>query len=127
MNIQTALDNIKVVSISPVYDYKLIDGGIFDLKMSTNGVIRPHTLKYTTFLEWLFKQDEPLYSYFQSTFEVKDQTVSHIVEELYDIGFDVDQSVKDYFEYVKSNVDKVILTKVLNYLGFHEYGEDTQD
>lgn len=127
MNIQAALNSIKVLSVLPAHDYESVAGGKFDLKITTNGTIRPHTLRYAVYLEWLFKQDPNLYEYIHSTFKDKDQTVSHVVEELYDIGFDVDESVKDYFEYVKSNVDQVMLAKVLNYMGFHDFGEDSQD
>jgi hypothetical protein len=129
MNIETALNSIKILSVEPCAYHDSNAGGYFNLKITTNGVIRPHTLKYTTFLQWLLNEDVKLRSYLASKFKGKQETetLSHVVEELYDIGFDVELSVKNYFEYVKSNVDRVLLAKVLTYLGFDDFDKEAQN
>lgn len=101
--------NLHITSIEPDYRFESPLGGSF--KVSFSGTNVPYWLSYERFTYWLLQKDEKLLSYVKNNFA--DKSLSHVIQDLYDIGYPVNDGVTEYVEWVKSTVDVDMLNKLI--------------
>lgn len=89
-----------ITSIEPEYDFNdkvSTTKGHWRVKLGTSGDGQ-FALKFTQVINYRLNRDENLFDFLKSKYQ--DKTLSHAVADLYDIGFPVDDWVKDYIQYV---------------------------
>lgn len=94
------MEDYKVIRVEPQYDFKNVAGGHFEVYFDVND--DPFKLSFVPFLDHHVRKNDDLFKYLKKT--SKDLTVSHAIYDLYDIGFPIDEWVKDYVEVAKENV-----------------------
>jgi hypothetical protein len=98
--------NFKIREVIPRYDYKNVIGGHFEVHFGYESS-NPFKLSFGPFLNHRMRTDEGLYNYVKkiSDESTEDLTCSHVIFDLYDLGFPVDEWVEDYFKAVRNNVN----------------------
>lgn len=94
------MEDYKVIKVEPQYDFDNVAGGYFEVYFDVND--DPFKLSFVPFLDHHLRNNDNLFQYLKKT--SKDLTVSHAIYDLYDIGFPIDEWVKDYVEIAKENV-----------------------
>ena len=95
-----------ITSIEPEYDFEgktSMTKGHWRVKLGTGGDGQ-FVLKFTQVMNHRLNQDSNLFNFMMSRYQ--DKTLSHAVAELYDIGFPVDEWVRDYITHVLDKNDK---------------------
>ena len=90
----------KVLMVEPKYDFDKTTGGYFEVYFDLDDM--PFKLSFVPFLDHFLRKNDDLFKYLKKT--SKDLTISHAIYDLYDIGFPIDEWVKEYIEVVKGNV-----------------------
>lgn len=123
----TRIDVNKLYGIDPVYDY-------INKKSQTSGHFSVHVdkdnsfnVKFSSVLGHRVKTDDGLFAFLTNKY--KDSTLSHAVSDLYDIGFPVDEWVKDYITHViEKNSNFVVMLQIMATLRhFNEQDSDDPD
>jgi hypothetical protein len=112
------LFDMKITNVEPVYDFKKVAGGHFNVYFGEDDD-SPFTLGFIPLLDARVKQDDNLFDYLKKT--KKDLTASHAIQDLYDIGFPVDEWVKEYFEEARENVDPVLFDALVRFYTYVKY------
>lgn len=94
------MEDYKVIRVEPKYDFDNVASGHFEVYFDVND--DPFKLSFVPFLDHYVRKNDDLFKYLKKT--SKDLTVSHAIYDLYDIGFPIDDWVKDYIEVAKENV-----------------------
>lgn len=106
------LDPYKITEIIPVYDFKGSKGH-FNLKFGVTKK-KSFNIKFAAVMEYRVQQDESLYSFLKTKYSENDRSLSEAIQDLYDIGFPVDDWVKDYLHHVMDTNEKFItMMKIL--------------
>ena len=115
-----SLQDINIKSIEVNYDYSKVAGGYFQIEFGSTGSSEnnDYKLSFGVFLEWLFQNNKQMFEYAKNHFKDTDKTLSHIVEDLYSIGVDVDDYVHQYFSFVKDSIDPAIMLKLMQFMQF---------
>lgn len=100
----------KIVNITPIYDYKKVAGGYFEIEFERSSVFK---LSFVPFLDYRVRNDENLFEYLKKT--ATDLTVSHAIFDLYDMGFPVDEWVRDYIDMAKNSVSADLFNTLINF------------
>ena len=100
----------KLTTINPVYDFSKVSGGYFELHFGYNDS-EPFKLSFVPFLDRRLQDDEKLFDYIKST--ANDKTVSHAIEDLYSLGFPVDDWDREYVEYAKDSVSAELFNSLI--------------
>jgi hypothetical protein len=102
----------QITEITPVYDYKNVAGGYFSIRFGINSE-DSIKLSFVPFIDYKIHNDENLFNYLKKT--AKDLTVSHAIFDLYDIGFPVDDWVRDYIEMAKTNTKAELFNTLIQF------------
>ena len=110
------MDTIKlnIVNIEPEYRFDDSLNGSF--KITFYGTNTPYWLSYQRFLHWLLRNDDKLLLYVNKNFT--DKTMSHVVQDLYEIGYPVENSVKEYMNWVESSIDTEMLSRLMLFFDY---------
>ena len=121
-----ALQDIKIKSVEVFYDFESVGGGYFLIQFGADSDhINDYKLSFAAFLEWLFQNNPKMFEYAKAHFKDTDKTLSHIVEDLYSIGVDIDDFVEQYFTFVKDSIDPKTMLKLLQFMQFlRKFGEN---
>lgn len=125
-----SLQDINIKSIEVNYDYSKVAGGYFQIQFGSTGSSEnnDYKLSFGVFLEWLFQNNKQMFEYAKNHFKDTDKTLSHIVEDLYSIGVDLDDYVHQYFSFVKDSIDPAIMLKLMQFMQFlRKFGENGDD
>lgn len=93
--------DVQITDIVPIYNFNEVSGGYFKIYFGGDKE-DPFTLGFIPLLDARVKQDDNLFDYLKKT--AKDLTASHAIQDLYDIGFPVNDWVKEYIEVAKNSV-----------------------
>jgi hypothetical protein len=111
----TSLD-AEITKIEPIYDFKKVANGHFLVYFGFDDEA-PLKLSFAPFLDHLIKKDKKLFDYLKNSVigDNDGLTVSHAICDLYEIGFPVDQWVKDYIEMAKNNINPALFNALLEF------------
>lgn len=111
----------KLTEVEPHYDYSKVGGGYFRLRFGSDKEMPLH-LSFVAFLDHRLKQDDNLFEYIRN--HHKDNTVSHAICDLYDMGCPVDQWVEEYIEMARVDVDPKMFNALLDFYKYiRNFGE----
>ena len=115
-----SLQDINIKSIEVNYDFDKVSGGYFQIEFghSNHSDNNDYKLSFGVFLEWLFQNNKEMFEYAKKHFKDTDKTLSHIVEDLYSIGVDINEYVHEYFSCVKDSIDPKVLLKLMQFMEF---------
>lgn len=102
----------ELTRIVPCYDYGRVSGGHFNLHFGVEKELF-YTLPFSGFLESRLREDDALFEYIKTRHG--DKTISHAIWDLYDLGFPVEQWVKDYIHRAKEDVDPRMFNALLSF------------
>jgi hypothetical protein len=125
-----SLQDINIKSIEVNYDYSKVSGGYFQIEFGSTGSSEnsDYKLSFGVFLEWLFQNNKEMFEYAKNHFGHTDKTLSHIVEDLYSIGVDIDDYVHQYFSFIKDTMSPAIMLKLMQFMQFlRKFGESDGD
>lgn len=115
-----------ITSIEPEYDFEgktSMTRGHWRVKIGASGDGQ-FALRFAQVMNHRLNQDSNLFDFMMNRYQ--DKTLSHAVAELYDIGFPVDDWVKEYIEYVLDKNDKfAAMLHIINTL--RKFNEDQSD
>lgn len=119
-NDETISINITIQSIEPVYDNTKTGGGYFNVEYVFDNDPKAivYRLSFVAFVEWLLNKDEALFEYIKGRFKETDKTLSDVIIDLYEIGFDVDGQVESYFDFIKNSIDPKTMLKLMKFFQF---------
>tara|TARA_R110000803_G_scaffold210248_1_gene281570 strand:+ start:832 stop:1254 length:423 start_codon:yes stop_codon:yes gene_type:complete len=119
--------NIKdITEIEPEYDFKKVGEGKFQIHIDHDVAF---TIRMGAFMDWQLKRDQKendgqLFMFMMNGYS--DKTVSHVVYDLYDIGFPVDDWIKDYIDHLTSHSARYAnMLQLLDTL--KRFGKDNND
>lgn len=92
---------IKVTQVEPVFDYSTVSGGFFFVYINNDEA--PLKLNFLAFIKHLTERDQALFEYLKKTASL-DKTASHVIYDLYEIGFPVDDKVSNYVAEIDSDL-----------------------
>ena len=119
--------NLTIKSIEPIYDNTKTGGGYFLVEYIFDGDpnITAYKLSFVAFVEWLLNKDDALFEYVKGRFKDTDKTLSDVVVDLYEIGFDVISEVENYFDFMKNSIDPKMLMRLMQFFQFlKNFGQD---
>lgn len=93
--------DVQITDVIPVYDFEEVSGGYFKVYFGGDKE-DPFTLGFIPLLDARVKQDDNLFDYLKKT--AKDLTASHAIQDLYDIGFPVNDWVIEYIDKARNSV-----------------------
>jgi hypothetical protein len=105
----------EITDIIPFYDYKNVSGGYFKIFYNYDGA-ETFNLSFVPFLDSRVRQSTELFEYLKKT--TKDLTVSHAIYDLYDLGFPVDDWVREYIEGAKESISGNIFNELVKFYNF---------
>lgn len=113
------MDTVKlnITNIEPEYRFDDSLSGSF--KITFYGTTTPYWLSYQRFLHWLLRNDIQLQLYVSKNFT--DMTMSHVVQDLYEIGYPVENSVREYMNWVESSIDAELITKLMFFFDYMKH------
>lgn len=132
-NNDTISVNLTIKSVEPHYDNTQTGSGYFYVEyvFDNDPRIVGYKLRFVDFVEWLLNKDEALFEYVKGRFKDTDKTLSDVIVDLYEIGFDVDGEVENYFDFLKDSIDPKIMMKLMNFFrflkNFGQEGEEDDD
>lgn len=103
-----------VTKVDPIYDFDRVAGGYFNVYFNHNDR-DPFKLSFVPFLDYRLKNSDELYNYLKKR---SDDTVSHAIYDLYDIGFPIDEWVEEYIEMVKDKVDADLFNALVMFYNY---------
>lgn len=105
-------NDFDIIEITPVYEYENVAGGYFNIQfgMDPKDVIK---LSFVPFIDYKIRNDGSLFKYLKKT--SKDLTVSHAIYDLYDIGFPIDDWVRDYIEIAKTDTKADLFNTLIHF------------
>lgn len=122
--------NLTIKSIEPVYDNTKTGGGYFYIEyvFDNDPKIVGYKLSFVDFVEWLLNKNDALFEYVKGRFKDTEKTLSDVVVDLYEIGFDVDGEVEKYFDFLKNSIDPKIMMKLMKFFQFlKNFGQEGSD
>lgn len=102
MDILEEIYNLKVVSVSPVFDRENVLGGYFDVAFSND---YKHKLPFAWLINYLLEQDKKLFEYTKSRYIDSSKTLSDIIEDYQSLGIDLPSSVEQYYKDLVQSID----------------------
>ena len=98
-----AFDTQDITGIEPEYSFEKHSEGKFQIQINHDVAF---TIRMGAFMDWQLKRDQKenngqLFMFMMNGYS--DKTVSHCVYDLYDIGFPVDDWIKDYIDHLTSH------------------------
>ena len=121
-------DDVKV--ITPIYDYENNPGkGCFEIATDFDGETA-FRVRYGAFMDHKLEIDRKenngeLFMFLMNRYH--DKTVSHAIYDLYDLGFPVDDWVKDYVDYLLNKKESKV-SAMLSFLhALKSFGGDADD
>ena len=121
-------DDIKI--ITPVYDYEDNPGkGCFEISTEYNGETA-FRIRFGAFMDWRLdvdrkENDGKLFMFLMNGYH--DKTVSHAIWDLYDLGFPVDNWVKDYITYLITKKNSKMSAMLALLSALRSFGGDADD
>lgn len=113
----------KITEVIPKYDFEKVAGGYFEIHFGFDKV-DPFKLSFVPFLDYRLRNDSKLFDYLNT--KPKDQTVSHAIYDLYDLGFPIDEWVEDYIEMAKDSVSADLFNALMQfYIHLKNFGNDS--
>ena len=123
-----SLREINIKSIEVNYDFAKVGGGHFQIEFGHESAFNNNSYKlsFGAFLEWLFQNNKEMFEYAKNHFKHTDKTLSHIVEDLYSIGVDLDDHVHQYFSFMRDSIDPATLLKLMQFMQFlRKFGNES--
>ena len=121
-----AFDVDSITNIEPKYDFKENSEGKFEVYVDHK---LGFTVRFGSFMDHKLELDRnenggELFMFLMNNYHKK--TISHAICDLYDIGFPVDDWVKDYIEYLTNQSSRyATMFKLLTTL--RDFGDDLDD
>ena len=102
-NAEFTVDDIT--QVTPRYNFDRVGGGSFTIQL---GVDDEHSfnIKMAAFVEDRMKDDGDLFMFMMNNY--REKTISHAIQDLYDIGFPVDDWVREYIQKLTNKSEKFI-------------------
>jgi hypothetical protein len=119
--------NLTIRSVEPIYDNSQEGTGYFLVEYAFDNDTKTtaYKLSFVAFVEWLLNIDEALFQYVKGRFKDTGKTISDVVLDLYEIGFDVDTEVENYFDFMKNSIDPKMLMRLMQFFDFlKNFGQD---
>ena len=122
----TTFNTQDITGIEAEYNFKKVGDGKFQIYINHDVAF---TIRMGAFMDWQLKKDQKendgqLFMFMMNGYS--DKTVSHCVYDLYDIGFPVDDWVKDYIEHLTTSSAKYArMLRLLDTL--KRFGKDVGD
>lgn len=102
-NAEFTVDDIT--QVTPRYNFDKVGGGSFTIQLGSDDE-HSFNIKMAAFVEDRMRDDGDLFMYMMNNY--RDQTISHAIQDLYDIGFPIDEWVKDYIAKLTHKSDKFL-------------------
>lgn len=107
--------NNTITRVEPIYDHTKKSGGHFDIYYEVDSWDHeePFKLSFVSFLDHNVRNNKDLFNYLKKY--VNDvTTMSDVIDHLYDIGFPVDDWVRDYMEILNNSGSDQLLNTLTN-------------
>ena len=117
--------DMTITSIEAVYDFNKTANGHF-LVCFNHDNESPFKLSFVPFLDYLIRKDEKLFVYLKEHVIHEDDsiTVSHAISDLYEIGFPVEDLVREYIDVAKKSVNPSLFNALVQfYLHLKDFGD----
>lgn len=112
MNFDLTSSEYDITSIEPVYDFENAGGGYFNVYF-LNLSDEPFKLSFVSFLDYVLEEDDNMFQYVcKQNFD----TASHAIQDLYDLGYFMQESVKACMDDIKGSIDQELLKKMFDFL-----------
>lgn len=105
---------MEITSIEPIYEYDRVGGGYFNVQFGQD--TEPFKLSFAPFLDYRARNDKALFEYLKKNSDGK--TISHAIFDLYDMGFPVDDWVREYIDMAKDSLDPRMFHALLQFYYF---------
>jgi len=111
----------SITHIKTHYDYDKVGGGCFEVFLGVGKDDPSFNLKMSSLMERRMKTDEDLFMFVMNNYHKK--TISHAIYDLYDMGFPIDDWIKEHIEHlIKTNKQFISLMSLFTSL--KNFGED---
>lgn len=102
----------NITSIEPHYDFTIVGGGHFKIKLEGMEGQEFYTLSFVHFLEDRLKRDEDLYKYIEA--HHRQNTLSKIIQDLYSLAAPIQEWIYNYLVETRHDANPPLFRALLN-------------
>ena len=110
-----------ITHVNPHYDYDKVGGGFFEVFLGVGKDDPSFNLKFSSLMERRMKIDEDLFMFVMNNYHKK--TISHAIHDLYDMGFPIDDWLKEHINYL-TETNKQFISLMSLFTSLKNFGED---